>query len=125
MIKKDNHSTQPWVCTIRGHGVHYHRRFATRREAEDFAAMIRTTHRESQGDTNGEASGAQTFESFVRECIEEQNGTSATIGPGTVVGWESKLNRMPRWFRKRQLHRITPQHCFEYLQWLLNKQREK
>jgi hypothetical protein len=122
MIKKDNHPKRPWVCDLRGHRVRYHRRFATRGEARDFEAKIYATRGQPGAlGTNG-PSGAQTFEAFVKDRVAEQNGPSATIRPSTVAGWESKLKLMPKWLRRKQLHRINEQDCFRYLQWLRNKQ---
>lgn len=118
MIKKDSHPVRPWICDIRGQGVHYHRRFATRNEAKDFEALIRTTRQESNG-TRAASSGAQTFEAFVRARIAQESA-SGTLCPSTLAGWESKLKNMPEWLRCKQLHRITAHDCFRYLQSLLD-----
>ncbi|NOS79295.1 MAG: hypothetical protein HOP35_15260 [Nitrospira sp.] len=122
MIKKDNHPTRPWKCDRWGHHVRYQRRFATREEAQAFEAKILATRGQSgKLGTNG-PSGAQTFEAFVQACIAKQRGPSPTVRPSTVAGWESKLHQMPKGIRTKQLHRISEQDCFRYLQWLLNKQ---
>lgn len=122
MIKKDNHPTRPWKCDRWGRRVRYQRRFATREEAEAFETKILASRgRSGELGTNG-PSGAQTFEAFVQACIAKQRGPSPTVRPGTVIGWESKLNQMPKWLRRKQLHRINEQDCFRYLRWLLNKQ---
>ncbi|KXK07107.1 MAG: hypothetical protein UZ03_NOB001000302 [Nitrospira sp. OLB3] len=123
MINKDDHPTEPWVCTIRGHDVHYQRRFATRKAAQIFEALILTTRREAEGRVPAESAGAQTFEVFVRTRIAEQNGPGAKLRPSTVAGWESKLRNLPRWFRGKQLHRITARDCSRYLRYLLKNQR--
>ena len=42
MIKKDDHPTHPWICDIRGQGVHYHRRFATQNKARALFKALET-----------------------------------------------------------------------------------
>lgn len=118
MITKDNHPVRPWICDIRGQGVHYRRRFKTREKAKDFEALIRTTSQGSNG-TPAASSGAQTFEAFVRACIAQESA-SGTLRPSTLAGWGSKLKNMPRWLRCKQLHRITARNCFRYMQSLRN-----
>ncbi len=121
MIKKDNHPTEPWVCDIRGQGMDDCRRFATRKEAKDFEALILATCQESNG-TPAASSGAQTLEAFVCARITAAYA-SGTPRPSTVAGWESKLRNIPKWLRCKQLHRITTDDCFRYLQSLRNSQR--
>lgn len=119
MIKKDNHPTDPWMCDIRGQGVHYHRRFPTRKAAEKFETQIRATRGQSSQGTSAPCSGAQTFEEFVRARIAEESA-SGTLRPSTVAGWKSKLKNMPKWLRRKQLHRITGRDCVRYLRSLVN-----
>ncbi|HUM40277.1 MAG TPA: hypothetical protein PKJ04_11105 [Nitrospira sp.] len=118
MIKKDDHPTHPWICDIRGQGVHYHRRFATQNKARAFERQIHGSRQGSNQGTTTASSGAQTFEEFVRARIAEESASS-TLRPSTVAGWESKLKNMPKWLRCKQLHRITVRDCVRYLQSLL------
>ena len=61
MIKKDDHPTHPWICDIRGQGVHYHRRFATQNKARAFERQIHGSRQGSYQGTTTASSGAQTF----------------------------------------------------------------
>lgn len=122
MITKDNHPHRPWICDIRGQGVHYHRRFETESKAKEFVTQVLGSRHESKWGTSAASSGAQTLEAFVKDRIAAAYA-SGTPRPSTVAGWESKLRNIPNWLRRKQLHRITTDDCFRYLQSLRNSQR--